>query len=87
MRIILMTALLTAVPVTAVAKAPENDAKVEKPAAERKICKREVSTGSIMARQTCHTQAEWAQLEARGKSDLERTRAMERSRSLVNDNR
>lgn len=87
MRIILITALLAALPVTATAKAPENTASAEKPEAERKICKREVSTGSIMARQTCHTKAEWAQLEARGKSDLERTRAMERSRSLVNDNR
>lgn len=75
--------LLAAVAAPVAATAPDTD----KPSEEKMICKREIATGSIMARRTCHTKAEWQALEAKGKADLDRVRAMERSRSLVNDNR
>ncbi|MEN2746330.1 hypothetical protein [Sphingomonas sp. T9W2] len=35
----------------------------EAPKQEKKICRREVTTGSIMARPVCHTKAEWTQID------------------------
>ena len=32
------------------------------PVKEKKICRSETSTGSIMPKRTCHTQAEWQKL-------------------------
>ncbi|SKB40325.1 hypothetical protein [Sphingopyxis flava] len=86
LRILSLAALLAGAPAAAQAAAPDK-ASADKPDADKKICKREIATGSIMSRRTCHTKAEWDQLEARGKADLDRTRAMERSRSLVEGNR
>ncbi|KQN78507.1 hypothetical protein [Sphingomonas sp. Leaf62] len=34
------------------------------PKPEKKICRREVTTGSIMARPVCHTKTEWTQIDA-----------------------
>lgn len=50
---------------------------------EKKICRREVATGSVMAKMTCRTKAEWSQLAEQARKDLDRTRDMERSRSIV----
>ncbi len=36
----------------------------EKPKPEKKICRRDVATGSIMAMRTCRTQTEWSQVDA-----------------------
>lgn len=47
--------LLTA----AIQTAPATDA----PKPEKKICRREVTTGSIMARPVCRTKAEWMQID------------------------
>ena len=33
-----------------------------KPPAEKKICRTETATGSVMGHRVCHTQAEWAAL-------------------------
>lgn len=33
------------------------------PKPEKKICRREVTTGSIMARPVCRTKAEWMQID------------------------
>lgn len=85
-RILSLAALLAVAPAVSYAAAPEK-ASADKPDTEKKVCKREVATGSIMSRRVCHTKAEWDQLEAQGKADLDRTRAMERSRSLVEGNR
>lgn len=34
------------------------------PAPEKKICRRDVATGTIMPKRTCRTRAEWAQIDA-----------------------
>ncbi|KQN03872.1 hypothetical protein [Sphingomonas sp. Leaf25] len=34
------------------------------PPPEKKICRRDVATGTIMPRRTCRTRAEWAQIDA-----------------------
>ena len=35
-----------------------------KPPKEKKVCRSEAVTGSIMARSTCHTKAEWAEIDS-----------------------
>lgn len=80
-RTLSLAALLAAVPVIATAGGEKSgDAG---PAAEKKICRVAQSTGSIMKRRVCHTQPEWDSLSAKGQADLDRTRSMERSRSMV----
>jgi len=68
-------------PVLAMQSAPA------KPAVEKKICKSEIPTGSIMPKRICHTRDEWAQIEGRSRSDLDRARDSDRSRSLVSGSR
>lgn len=36
----------------------------EKPVKEKKICRQEDVTGSIMMARTCHTKEEWAEIDA-----------------------
>lgn len=85
-RILSLAVMLAAAPAASYAAAPDK-ASADKPDTEKKICKRETATGSIMSRRICHTKVEWDQLAAQGKADLDRTRDMERSRSLVEGNR
>jgi len=81
-----LAVLLATAPVATFAMGSDKSS-VDKPDGEKMICKREVATGSIMSRRICHTRAEWKAIEDQGKADIDRTRAMERSRSLVNGNR
>ena len=85
-RILSLAVMLAAAPAVSYAAASDK-ASSDKPDTEKKICKRETTTGSIMSRRICHTRAEWDQLSAQGQADLDRTRNMERSRSLVEGNR
>lgn len=85
-RILSLAVMLAVAPTVSYAAAPDKSS-ADKPDAEKKICKRETATGSIMSRRICHSKAEWDQLAAQGKADLDRTRDMERSRSLVEGNR
>ena len=65
------------------AQAQENGGSSgSKPPKEKKICKRATATGSVMTKVTCRTKAEWDALSAAGRSDLDRTRDLERSRSM-----
>lgn len=43
-------------------------------AKEKKICRAEANTGSIMPKRVCHTQAEWAEIEAASNQALDTTR-------------
>lgn len=42
------------------------------PVKEKKICRSEEVTGSIMPRQVCHTQAEWQRLKEAQQAELQR---------------
>jgi hypothetical protein len=77
-----LAALLMCVPATAMAD-PEVTPAVDKAAKEKKICKSDVSTGSIMPKRTCRTKAEWDAITAQSQADLDRTRAMDRSKAMV----
>lgn len=41
---------------------------------EKKVCRREVPTGSIMAERTCKSQREWDELTASGQDTLKQVR-------------
>jgi len=60
------------------------DTGASQPVKEKKICRRELATGSVMAKVTCRTKAEWEAITARSQNDLQRTQDLERSRSAVN---
>lgn len=53
------------------------------PDAEKKVCRRVVSTGSIMPRTKCRTKAEWAALDAAANQAAEQVIG-QRNNRLVN---
>ena len=46
-------------------------AETEKPAKEKKICRSEERTGSIMMHTTCHTEQEWADIDTANRRGAE----------------
>lgn len=42
---------------------PAQDAPPAKPPAEKKICRADAETGSILARRRCFTRTEWTEIE------------------------
>ena len=63
MRKFMMLAALCTLPTALYAQAAPAPA-TEKPVKEKKICRQEDVTGSIMMARTCHTKEEWAQIDA-----------------------
>jgi hypothetical protein len=61
MRLLLAVALCTVVASSALAQDAPAPAKPEK---EKKICRRIDDTGSIVPKRVCHTQSEWAVIDA-----------------------
>lgn len=55
----------------------------EKPVKEKKICKSETGTGSIMPKRTCRTKAEWDELTEQSKANLDRTRNRDAGMGMV----
>lgn len=51
-----------------------SQSELTKPIKEKKVCRRETSTGSIMPSSTCHTAAQWAAIDSANGADLERQR-------------
>lgn len=79
LRLCICIAAVFSVSVCAAAAEPKNDAVVEKgPRVDKKVCRKEVATGSIMRRRVCHTKAEWDAIENQGKTSLDHQRTMER---------
>ncbi len=68
MRRLIVLAVACATPATLVAQtatpAAPAAATAEKPAKEKKFCRREEMTGSIMPTRICHTKDEWIQIDA-----------------------
>lgn len=56
--------MLTALILAAAFQTAPAPAAAPAPQKEKKICRREAATGSIMAMRKCHTAAEWAQIDA-----------------------
>jgi hypothetical protein len=64
MRRLIVLAIACAVPGVSFAQSTTPVPAAEAPAKEKKICRREESTGSIMAQRICHTKGEWVQIDA-----------------------
>ncbi len=64
---VLVASLLT----TAAMAADDTPKPPADAAAEKKVCRREEATGSIMGKRVCHTKSEWAAI------DVANARAME----------
>ncbi|HWU72106.1 MAG TPA: hypothetical protein VN137_01380 [Sphingomonas sp.] len=63
--------------------APATDPAAPKPVKEKKICRREAQTGSILGGASiCHTKADWAKIDAANGRNADD--ALARSRSLQN---
>ncbi|MDB5677056.1 hypothetical protein [Sphingomonas bacterium] len=65
----LVIAALSSALVTCPVLAQDGPAAAPKPVREKKICRSEISTGSILRATTCHTKAEWAAIDARNQRD------------------
>ncbi|HMI21176.1 MAG TPA: hypothetical protein VK533_16710 [Sphingomonas sp.] len=63
MRRLIVLAVACAVPGALFAQTT-TPAAAENPAKEKKICRREEATGSIMGTRVCHTKDEWVQIDA-----------------------
>ena len=53
------------------ALAGQHDDKGQNPPKEKKICRSESVTGSIMPRRTCHTAAQWAAIDAQNQDNAQ----------------
>jgi hypothetical protein len=53
---------------------------VAKPPKEKKVCRREVATGSMLPHSTCRTKAEWDAIDARNQANA--TQALDRRHSM-----
>lgn len=49
---------------TGPAPSPEPQTASAKPAADKKVCRKDVSTGSILTKSVCRTKAEWTALDS-----------------------
>ena len=53
------------------------------PVKEKKICRSEASTGSIMTKRVCHTQAEWNALTEANRGTMEDMRDQQQVRQNI----
>ena len=64
MRVMMIRVSMTAIGmILAASGAGAQDTPPEKPAAEKKICRADAETGSILARRRCFTRTQWAEIE------------------------
>ncbi len=62
--------------------AAQTAAPAPPPPPEKKVCRREVATGSIMPKRTCRTQGDWTQIDAATRAAAERDLDERNSRSM-----
>ena len=55
----------------------------EKPVKEKRVCKSETGTGSIMPKRVCRTKAEWNALTEQSQGNLQRSQDVSRSTATV----
>ena len=82
--VLLLAAMLANTPPTVAAPAgaqPANAAPSKDMSAEKKVCRREIPTGSIMPKRFCKTQKEWDDLSASGQDTMKQVK--ERSSSTM----
>lgn len=60
---ILIAAVMTCTLSSALLAQSDTQAPTPPPVKEKKVCREEENTGSMMRSRTCHTKAEWAQID------------------------
>jgi hypothetical protein len=86
--VLVSAALISSVPASADQNSTSQpQAQSATAATQKKICREDIQTGSIMPKRTCKTQAEWDALTARSQSNLDDLRDQNRSRDMVGGNR
>lgn len=80
-------AMTAAAPAAAFDDAAASQPAAEVPVKEKKVCKTDVGTGSIMPKRTCRTKGEWAAIEAQSKAQLDRTLRDNRASATIGGNR
>lgn len=83
---VLIAAVAAATPVAA-QEADVPQPAAEKPVKEKKVCKSETGTGSIMPKRTCRTKAEWEALTEQSRDNLDRTQKVDAGTGMVGGNR
>jgi hypothetical protein len=77
-RVLLAASLAVAAigPTAAQSSQPAAPATADQPTTEKKVCRRQIGTGSIMPKRVCKTKAEWAAIDPRqdGLGDVVRNR-------------
>ncbi|MBB4618252.1 hypothetical protein [Sphingomonas abaci] len=81
-----MFMLLLSAALAAQTTAPEAPAATPTPtptpvAAEKPVCRKEVPLGSIMAKRTCHSKAEWAAIDSANAGAAENARRINGGRT------
>src|SRR3546814_14512035 len=84
-RKISLAVLLATAPVATFAMGSDNSS-ADKPDEEKIIFKLAVSTGSIMSRRLCNTNAAWKAIAEQGNAGIDPPRAMHQSRPLGHEN-
>ena len=78
-----VTVALAAPVVAGPAATPAPAQQPAAPVKEKKICREEAVTGSIMPKRTCHTQAEWDALGQLNREALEQLRERQKTGQTV----
>ena len=73
MKIVRLLVVAAMISVSGVALADENGGKAQEPDKEKKVCRSEAETGSLLTkRRVCRTQAEWDRLAEQTEEDMRR---------------
>lgn len=83
--IILSLAIATSPTVATAQSQPATPSQPAAAPSEKKICKREAKTGSVLKKTTCRTKAEWDAMTEASRNQLDRVNAMDRSKSGLGD--
>ena len=59
----------------------------EIPDADKRVCKTQTATGSIIPKRTCRTKGEWEEMRARSLARLERMKKEEQERQFTSESR
>ena len=85
MLFVLVSALLAGAP--AQASAAPTAAAAAQPVKEKKVCKSEVTTGSIMPKRTCKLQSEWDAMAAANSGVRDQMTQMQQTSQTVSGSR
>ncbi len=82
-RYVFLASVAAAFMITPAAAEESQKTAAAKPDKQKQICRRVVTTGSVMTKTTCRTKAEWDAISEAAQRDRTRMQDMDRARSAV----